>query len=74
MKLRLRERLEKARADLRASGGERRRAAEALEVLVRAQISTIHALCAAMLSERPLECGVAPGFLDGGRHGIHSRC
>jgi ATP-dependent exoDNAse (exonuclease V) beta subunit len=62
MKLRLRERLERTRSDTRASGGERRRAGEALEVLERAQISTIHALCAAILGERPLECGVAPGF------------
>jgi ATP-dependent helicase/nuclease subunit A len=31
-------------------------------VLERAPISTIHALCAAMLQERPLECGVVPGF------------
>ena len=25
-------------------------------------VSTIHALCAAMLQERPIECGVVPGF------------
>jgi len=62
MKLRLRERLERARADAGASASERRNAGEALEVLERAQISTIHALCAAILGERPLECGVAPGF------------
>jgi superfamily I DNA/RNA helicase len=31
-------------------------------VLERAQVSTIHALCAALLVERPLECGVPPGF------------
>ena len=36
--------------------------AAALDVLERAPISTIHALCAAMLQERPLECGVHPGF------------
>ncbi len=61
MKLRLRERLEKARvADIPAP--ERERAAAALDVLERAPISTIHALCAAMLQERPLECGVVPGF------------
>ena len=41
---------------------ERRRAAAALDVLERAQVSTIHALCAAILAERPLECGVLPGF------------
>jgi ATP-dependent helicase/nuclease subunit A len=62
MKLRLRERLEKTRADASVPEGERERAAAALDVLERAPISTIHALCAAMLQERPLECGVHPGF------------
>ena len=60
MKLRLRERLERARSEGERS--ERERAHAALDELERAQISTIHALCAAMLSERPLECGVVPGF------------
>ena len=62
MKLRLRERLERARADRGRPAEERRRADAALEVLERAQVSTIHALCAAILGERPLECGVPPGF------------
>ena len=62
MKLRLRERLERVRADARVPDAERRRAAEALDVLERAAISTIHALCAALLQERPLECNVVPGF------------
>jgi ATP-dependent helicase/nuclease subunit A len=62
MKLRLRERLERARADEALPPGERARAGAALEALERASISTIHALCAALLAERPLECGVAPGF------------
>ncbi len=62
MKLRLRERLEEARADPDVPARERARAAAALDVLERAPISTIHALCAAMLQERPLECGVLPGF------------
>jgi ATP-dependent helicase/nuclease subunit A len=62
MKLKLRERLERVRVDGGAPEVERARAAEALEVLERAQVSTIHALCAAILQERPLECGVAPGF------------
>jgi ATP-dependent helicase/nuclease subunit A len=62
MKLRLRERLEGTRADASLSEVERGRAAAALEVLERAQVSTLHALCATMLQERPLECGVAPGF------------
>jgi ATP-dependent helicase/nuclease subunit A len=60
MKLRLRERLETARAEGLPEEG--RRAEAALEVLERAQVSTIHALCAAVLGERPLECGVPPGF------------
>src|SRR5258706_4329420 len=62
MKLRVRERLEEARADLRAPAVERERASAALDVMERAAISTIHALCAALLQERPLECGVLPGF------------
>ena len=62
MKLRLRERLERARADAATPPAEARRADAALEVLERAQVSTIHALCAAMLGKRPLECGVPPGF------------
>ncbi len=62
MKLRLRERLEDARVDAALSPEERARAGDALEVLERAHVSTIHALCAAMLQERPLECGVVPGF------------
>jgi len=61
MKLRLRERLERARSGDIPSA-ERGRAEAALQVLERAQISTIHALCAAILQERPLECGVMPGF------------
>jgi ATP-dependent exoDNAse (exonuclease V) beta subunit len=62
MKLRLRERLEAARVDPARTEAERGRAGEALEVLERANVSTIHALCAAMLQERPIECGVVPGF------------
>jgi len=62
MKLRLRERLERTRATEVLSEVERTRAAAAIEVLERAQVSTLHALCTTMLQERPLECGVAPGF------------
>ncbi|HET7291366.1 MAG TPA: UvrD-helicase domain-containing protein [Vicinamibacteria bacterium] len=62
MKLRLRERLERARAEAGVPPEERARAAAALDVLERAPIATIHALCAAMLQERPIECGVVPGF------------
>jgi ATP-dependent helicase/nuclease subunit A len=62
LKLRLRERLERARARAGLSRERCERAAVALSTLERAQVSTIHALCAAILQERPLECGVAPGF------------
>jgi ATP-dependent helicase/nuclease subunit A len=62
MKLRLRERLERARAEPGVPGGERARVEAALAVLERASVSTIHALCAQLLQERPLECGVLPGF------------
>jgi ATP-dependent helicase/nuclease subunit A len=62
MKLRLRERLERVRSDDRTAAAERERVAAALEVLERASVSTIHALCAQILQERPLECGVLPGF------------
>jgi ATP-dependent helicase/nuclease subunit A len=62
MKLRLRERLERVRSSGEIPEAERTRAASALEVLERAQVSTIHALCASILQERPLECGVVPGF------------
>jgi ATP-dependent helicase/nuclease subunit A len=62
MKLRLRERLERVRAEAATPALERERASAALQVLERAQISTIHALCAAVLQERPLESGVLPGF------------
>jgi ATP-dependent helicase/nuclease subunit A len=62
MKLRLRERLERARADPGTPEAERARVSAALEVIERASVSTIHALCAQVLQERPLECGVVPGF------------
>ena len=62
MKLRLRERLERARVSESLRELERARAAAALDVLERASVSTIHALCAQILQERPLECGVLPGF------------
>jgi ATP-dependent exoDNAse (exonuclease V) beta subunit len=62
MKLRLRERLERARSDQGLPALERERAAAALDTLERAAVTTIHALCAQMLQERPLECGVLPGF------------
>ncbi len=62
MKLRLRERLERTRSEGGLPAEERERAALALDTLERASVTTIHALCAQMLQERPLECGVLPGF------------
>ena len=62
LKLRLRERLERARARPDLPEDARARATVAIDTLERAQVSTIHALCAAILQERPLECGVVPGF------------
>ena len=62
LKLRLRERLERARTRQDLPPAARERAGAAIDTLERAQVSTIHALCAAILQERPLECGVVPGF------------
>ena len=62
MKLRLREKLEQARASGALAAEERQRVDAALDVLERASVSTIHALCAQILQERPLECSVLPGF------------
>ena len=62
MKLRLRERLERARSQQELPQDERARVGAALDVLERASVSTIHALCAQILQERPLECAVLPGF------------
>ncbi len=61
LKLRLRDALERARAE--ATDPEVvARASEGLSSIERAQVSTIHALCTAMLQERPIEAGVTPGF------------
>ena len=61
LKLRLRDALERARADAR-NPAVSARASEGLAAIERAHVSTIHALCTAMLQERPLEAGVTPGF------------
>ena len=61
LKLRLRDALERARAGNPASETVAR-ASEGLASIERAQVSTIHALCAAILQERPIESGVTPGF------------
>ena len=60
MKLRLREQIESARAG--AEGAERERLARAIEHLELARIGTIHAFCADLLRERPVEAGVDPLF------------
>jgi ATP-dependent exoDNAse (exonuclease V) beta subunit len=60
MKLRLRTEIEKARAA--ASGDERARLDHALEQLEAARIGTIHAFCADILRERPVEACIDPLF------------
>jgi len=67
---RLRDRLaECAAGDERESG--RRAAARALEEIDRAQVGTIHAFCASLLRERPIEAGLVPvpGATSRGRSG-----
>ncbi len=61
LKLRLRDALEQARAEAKDPRVVAR-ASDGLVSIERAQVSTIHALCAAMLQERPIEAGVTPGF------------
>ena len=61
LKLRLRDALERARATA-SDPAVVTRASEGLATIERAQVSTIHALCTAMLQERPIEAGVTPGF------------
>jgi hypothetical protein len=61
LKLRLRDALERARATA-TDPAVVNRASEGLATIERAQVSTIHALCTAMLQERPIEAGVTPGF------------
>ena len=62
MKLRLGAGLERARAEAPEGGAEQRRLEAALEQLELARIGTIHAFCADLLHERPLEAGVDPLF------------
>ena len=62
LKLRLRERLDAARA-LEAADSERRaRLDQALKGLEEAHVSTIHGFCANLLRERPVEAQVDPLF------------
>ncbi|HVY44234.1 MAG TPA: UvrD-helicase domain-containing protein, partial [Minicystis sp.] len=62
MKLRLRGALEKERTAATATEFERRRLDAALAQLEVAKIGTIHALCADLLRERPVEAKVDPLF------------
>jgi ATP-dependent exoDNAse (exonuclease V) beta subunit len=62
LKLRLRERLDRARAVEAADSGRRQRLDLALKGLEEAHVSTIHGFCADLLRERPVEAGVDPLF------------
>src|SRR6478736_1197085 len=62
LKLRLRERLDRARADAGADATRRTRLDEALKGLEEAHVSTIHGFCADLLRERPVEARVDPLF------------
>ena len=61
LKIRLRQELDKARADC-ASAQERGHLEDALERLEEAAIGTIHGFCAQILRERPVEARIDPGF------------
>jgi ATP-dependent helicase/nuclease subunit A len=60
LKIKIQDRLSEALAE--APGGEDRHLAEALWGLERMQVTTIHAFCAALIRERPVEAGVDPNF------------
>jgi ATP-dependent helicase/nuclease subunit A len=62
LKLRLRERLDTARAAAGQESVERKRLDRALTQLEEAHVGTIHAFCADLLRERPVEAGVDPLF------------
>lgn len=62
MKLRLRQELDRARQA--ATGEEARHLEDALERLEEASIGTIHAFCAQILRERPVEACVDPAFQE----------
>ena len=61
LKLRLRERLDKARTEIENDDG-RQRLDAALTRLEEANISTIHGFCAELLRERPVEARIDPLF------------
>ena len=60
LKMRLRERLEKAL--WQGTAEEQDIFGQALQDLEKANISTIHSFCANLLRERPVEAGVDPNF------------
>ena len=62
LKLRLRERLDLARAAAGSDPEARTRLDSALTRLEEAHVGTIHAFCADLLRERPVEAGVDPLF------------
>lgn len=62
LKLRLRERLDQARATEAPDSARRRRLDAALTGLEEAHVSTIHGFCADLLRERPVEAQVDPLF------------
>jgi ATP-dependent exoDNAse (exonuclease V) beta subunit len=62
LKLRLRERLDSARLETAPRSPERQRFDAALRQLEEAHIGTIHAFCADLLRERPVEAGIDPLF------------
>jgi ATP-dependent exoDNAse (exonuclease V) beta subunit len=62
LKLRLRERLDSARMSAGPHEAERSRLDRALTQLEEAHVGTIHAFCADLLRERPVEAGVDPLF------------
>jgi ATP-dependent exoDNAse (exonuclease V) beta subunit len=62
LKLRLRERLDRARATAAEDSNRRQLLDEALKGLEEAHVSTIHGFCADLLRERPVEAGVDPLF------------
>ncbi|MCA9632733.1 MAG: UvrD-helicase domain-containing protein, partial [Myxococcales bacterium] len=62
MKLRLRAELERRRQQTKKSSAERSNLNRALEELETAHIATIHAFCADLLRERPIEASVDPDF------------
>jgi ATP-dependent helicase/nuclease subunit A len=61
---RFQEALERERVDARLAPDQRARLERALHDLDRTFMGTIHAFCARLLRERPIEAGIDPGFLE----------